>query len=104
LEDLEEEELEYKSVGEFLAAIKKEFRGGKEESVKIVELKRLEQGGRIMKEFVQEFRKATRGSEYEGRPLIEEFKREMNRMIRKKLMEAERSFTSIKQWYKCATN
>ena len=30
LEDLEEEVLEYKSVGEFLAAIKKEFGGGEE--------------------------------------------------------------------------
>ena len=39
LEDLEEEELEYESVGEFLAAIKKEFRGGEEELVKVAELK-----------------------------------------------------------------
>jgi len=42
LEDLEEEELEYELVGEFLAAIKKEFRGGEEELVKVAELKRLE--------------------------------------------------------------
>jgi len=48
LEDLEEGVLEYESVGEFLAAIKKEFRGGKEESVKVVELKRLEQERRII--------------------------------------------------------
>jgi len=52
LEDLEEEVIEYKSVGKFLMAIKKEFGGGDEESVKIVELKKLEQGGRIMEEFV----------------------------------------------------
>jgi len=39
-------------VGEFLAEIKKEFRGGDEESLKIAELKRIEQGGRIMEEFV----------------------------------------------------
>jgi len=42
LEDLEKEELEYKSVREFLAAIKNEFRGGEEELVKVAELKRLE--------------------------------------------------------------
>jgi len=43
LEDLEEkEELEYKSVGEFLAAIKKEFGGGEKELVKVAELKILE--------------------------------------------------------------
>jgi len=50
-----------------------------------------------MEKFVQEFRRATRGSRYEGRPLIEEFKRGMNEMIRRKLMEAERSSTSIEQ-------
>jgi len=103
LEDLEEGKLEYKSIGEFLAAIKKKFRGGKE-SVKVAELKKLEQGGRTIKEFVQEFRRALRESEYEGRPLIEKFKRGMNGMIRRKLMEAERPPTSIEQWYKCATN
>jgi len=104
LEDLEEGELEYESVGEFLAAIKKEFGGGGEESVKVAELKGLEQGGRTMEEFVQEFRRAVRGSRYKERLLIEEFKRGMNGMIRRKLMEAERPPTSIKQWYKHATN
>ena len=84
--------------------IKKEFRGGKKESVKVIELKRLEQGGRTMEEFVQEFRRAARGSGYEGRPLVEEFKKGINGVIRRKLMEAERPPTSIEQWYKCATN
>ena len=50
LEDLEEGELEYKSVGEFLAAIKKEFGGEEEELVKVAKLKKLEQGGRTMEE------------------------------------------------------
>ena len=104
LEDLEEGELEYESVEEFLTAIKKEFGGGKEESVKVAELKRAEQGGRMMEKFVQEFRRAARGSEYEGRPLIEEFKRGINERIRRKLMEAERPPTSIEQWYECAIN
>ena len=104
LEDLEEEELKYKSVREFLAAIKKEFGKGKKESVKVAELKKLEQGGRTMEEFIQEFRRAARGSRYKERPFIEEFKREMNRIIRRKLVKAERSLTSIEQWYKHATN
>ena len=42
LEDLEERVLEYESVGEFLAAIKKEFGGEEEELVKVAELKKLE--------------------------------------------------------------
>ena len=104
MEDLEEGILEYELVGEFLTAIKKEFREEEKESVKVVELKKLEQGGRIMEEFMQEFKRAVRGSRYEGRPLIEEFKREMNGMIRRKLMKAERPPTSIEQWYKHATN
>jgi len=89
LEDLEEGTLEYESVGEFLAAIKKEFGGGEEELVKVAEQKKLEQGGRTMEEFVQEFKRVVRGSRYEGRPLVEEFKRGINGAIRRKLMEAE---------------
>ena len=95
MKDLEKEELEYKSVGKFLAAIKKEFGKGEEELVKVAELKRLEQRGRMMKEFVQEFKRAARESRYKGKPLIEEFKREMNRIIRRKLMETEMPLTSI---------
>jgi len=37
--------LEYETVREFLADIRKEFGGENEESVKVAELKRLEQGG-----------------------------------------------------------
>ena len=95
LENLEEETLEYESVREFLVAIKKEFGGGKEESVKVAELKKLEQGRRMIEEFVQEFRKATRGSRYEKHPLIEEFKRDMNTIIRRRLMEAKCQSSSI---------
>ena len=104
MEDLKEGELEYESVGEFLTVIKKEFGRGEEESVKVVELKRLEQGGRIMEKFVQEFRRVARESGYKGRLLIEKFKREMNGVIRRKLMEAERPLASIEQWYKYTTN
>ena len=89
MEDLEEGALEYESVEEFLIAIKKEFGGGKKELVKVAELKKLEQGERMMEEFVQEFRKAARGSRYEGCSLIEEFKEGMNATIRRRLMEVE---------------
>jgi len=57
LEDLEEGVIKYESVREFLMAIKKEFGGEKEESVKVAELKKLEQEEKIMEEFVQEFKR-----------------------------------------------
>jgi len=103
LEELEVRELEFKTVGEFLAEIKKEFGRGKEESVKAVELRKMEQEERTMEEFVQEFKRAARRSGYEGRPLVEEFKRGMNGAIRRKLMEAKNQSGSIEQWYKRAT-
>ena len=102
LEELEAGETEYETAEEFLIALKKEFGGGEEESVKAAELRKLEQGGRTMEEFVQEFKRAGRGSGYEGRPLMEEFKREMNGGIRRKLMESENPLTSIEQWYRRA--
>jgi len=89
LEKLEIGKLEFETVGEFLTEIKREFGGGEEELVKAAELRKLEQGGKKIEEFVQEFKKAVRGSRYEGRPLVKEFKREINGMIRRKLMEAE---------------
>ena len=73
--------LEYETVEEFLADIRKEFRGGDKESVKVVELKRLEQEGKMIEEFVQEFKKAARGGKYKKRLLVEEFKRRINAMI-----------------------
>ena len=97
LEDLEAGVLEYETVEEFLTDIRKEFRERDKESVKVAELKQLEQGGKTMEEFVQEFRKAARGSKYEERPLVEEFKRGMSKAIRRKLMETERPPTSIEQ-------
>jgi len=68
-----------------------------------MELRKLEQGGRMMEEFVQEFKQAARGSGYKGRPLVEEFKRGMNGGIWKKLMELENLPASIEQWYRRAT-
>ena len=52
MEKLETGEIEFKSVGEFLAEIKKEFGGGDKESVKVAELKKIKQGRRMMEEFV----------------------------------------------------
>jgi len=103
IEELEAEEMKYETTEELLTVLKKEFGGGEEEAVKAVELRKLEQGGRMMEEFVQEFKRTARGSRYEGRPLVEEFKRGMNRGIRRKLMEVENLPVSIKQWYKRAT-
>ena len=103
IEELESGEVEYESVEEFLSCLKKEFGGGEEESVKAAELRKLEQGGKTVEEFVQEFKRAARGSGYERRPLVEEFKRGINRGIRRKLMEAENLPTSIEQWYRRAT-
>jgi len=103
LEELEAGETEYETAEEFLIALKKEFGGGEEESVKAAELRKLEQGGRTMEEFIQEFKRTARGSGYEGRPLVEEFKKGINSGIRRKLMEVENPPTSIKNWYRRAT-
>ena len=42
LEELETGEIEFESIGEFLAEIRREFGGGDEESVKVAELKKIE--------------------------------------------------------------
>jgi len=89
MEELEAGEIEYETAEELLISLKKEFGGEEEESVKAAELRKLEQGGRTMEEFVQEFKRAARGSRYEKRPLVEEFKRGMNGIIQRKLMEAK---------------
>ena len=102
MEKLTAGEIEFESAGEFLAEIKKEFGGGDEESVKVAELKKIEQGGRTTEEFVQDFKRVTRGSGYEGCPLIEEFKRDMNGSIRRKLMEAENQPATIEHWFRRA--
>ena len=102
MEEIKAGEVEYESVEEFLTILKKEFGGEEEKSVKVAELRKIEQGGRIMEEFVQEFKRAARESGYEERPLIEEFKRGISRGIQRKLIEAENPPTSIEQWYRRA--
>ena len=90
MENLKKELLEYETIGEFLTDIKKEFEEGEEKSVKMAELKKIEQGEKMIEKFVQEFRRAARGSGYEGTPLIEEFKRGISTMIYQRLIESER--------------
>jgi len=52
MEELESGEVEYESIEEFLTSLKKEFGRGEEESVKAAELRKLEQGGKTIEEFV----------------------------------------------------
>ena len=97
MENLELREVEFELAEEFLLELKKKFGEGNKKSVKVVELKRIEQGGRNMEEFIQEFRRVARGSGYERRVLVEEFKRGINEVIRRNLMETERTLMSIEQ-------
>ena len=103
IEELELEEVEYKSIEEFLTSLKREFRGGEEESVKAAELRKLKHGGKMMEEFVQEFKRVARRSGYKRQPLVEEFKREMNGAIRRKLIKVENQPGSIEQWFRRVT-
>ena len=52
LTELESEEVEYELAEEFSMSLKKEFSGGEEESTKVAELRKLEQGGKTIEEFV----------------------------------------------------
>ena len=63
----------YNSRG-IIVDLKREFSGGDNETMKIAELKKVEQGNKIKEEFVQKFRRATKESEYKKKPLVEEFK------------------------------
>jgi len=86
---LEGELLEYENIEEYLVDIRKEFGGGDKQSVKVAELRRLEQGGKTIEKFVQKFRRAARESKYERRLLVEEFKRGINATIYQRLMKSE---------------
>ena len=54
--------------------LKKEFGRGDDEMIRVMELKKVEQGSKTMENFVQEFRRAARDSRYKGRSLVENFK------------------------------
>ena len=75
MEDLESRKLSYATVEEFLSYLKKEFSREDNETMKIEELKKVGQGKKTMKEFLQEFRRIARKSRYKRRPLIKEFKK-----------------------------
>ena len=47
-----------------MADLRKEFERGDKKAVKVAELKKLEQGSKIIKKFVQKFRRAARESKY----------------------------------------
>ena len=64
MENLKVEGIEFESVGEFLAEIKKEFGKEDEESVKVTELKRMEQEEKLMEEFVQDFKRVAKENRY----------------------------------------
>ena len=96
-EGLESRNLSYVTVRKFLSDLKEEFDRGDNETIKVAELKKMEQGSKTMEEFMQEFRRATRESRHKKRLLIKEFKRWMNVVIKRKLMKAERFPRDIKQ-------
>ena len=52
IEDLKSRNLSYATVGEFLLDLKQEFGGEDDEIMKVAEFKKVEQGGKIMREFV----------------------------------------------------
>ena len=89
IEDLENEILSYITVGKFLTGLKKEFGEENNETIKVAKLKKIEQGEKMMEEFVQKFKRVAKRSRYERRPLVEEFKQDMNEIIRQKMMEPE---------------
>ncbi len=56
LEDLKAEMLEYAIVGKFLVNLKKEFGRGDNKTMKVAELKKVDQRSRTIEEFVQKFK------------------------------------------------
>lgn len=57
--------MNYEVVEEFLLDLKEEFREKDKEANKVAELKRLKQGGKTIKEFIQKFRRVIKDSGYE---------------------------------------
>jgi len=104
LKDIETGEIQFASAEDFLGELKREFGEGDDKLTRVAELKKIEQEGKTIEEFVQEFKRAARESGYEERALVKEFKRVMNRAIRRKLIEVERPLRSIDQWYEHTTN
>jgi len=102
MDELAKGESEVEMAEQLFSKIRNDFGETSEEERKIEQLRTIEQGNRTCNEYIQEFKKVARGSSYEGRPLIEEFKRGLNRVIRRKLAEAEEPPTTIGEWQKRA--
>ena len=64
MEDLESRSLSYTTVGKFLSDLKKEFCSRDDETMKVAELKKVEQESKMIEKFVQMFRRAARKSRY----------------------------------------
>ena len=65
-----------------MADLKKKFNKGDNNIMKVMELKKMEQESKIIKEFVQEFRRTVKESEYKINLLVEKFKKEINEVVR----------------------
>jgi len=74
MEDLESKNLVFATVENFFTDLKQEFGKGDDETMKIAKIKKIEQGSKMMKEFVQKFRRIMKESGYEERLLMEKFK------------------------------
>lgn len=74
-----------------MAELKREFGKDNDKLAKVAKLKKVKQETRTIKEFIQEFRRVVRDGRYEELALVEELKREVNKVIRRKLMKAERA-------------
>ena len=86
LDEITKGTLAVNTVEELFTKIRQEFGEFDKESRKADELRVLEQGSRMVDEYVQEFKRAARGSGYEGRALVEEFKRGLGGVIRRRLV------------------
>ena len=62
--------------------LKKKFNKGDNNIMKVMELKKMEQESKIIKEFVQEFRRTVKESKYKIKLLVEKFKKEINEVVR----------------------
>ena len=70
---------------------------------KVMTLKKIRQGTRTCKEFIQDFKQAAWNSGYQGVPLIDEFKRALHLKLCQRLMEAEAPPVTIDDWYQQAS-
>ena len=77
--------MEFPIVEEFLADLKQKFGNRNNKFIKVVELKKVKQESKTIKEFVQKFRKVVRENKFEKKLLIEKFKRSINKVIQKNI-------------------